>query len=158
MAKVTFDGDTKIISVLPTAATLDLRTDLYSAWVDWVVLGDNLKYLPAMRVTGLDPMGGGKFTGDIYFLMNGWKLTIDFTLTRVNGVLLSDDFDTPYYTSALVPQYAANVSNLVNTTPSAGSLFTVNDIWDFLLTNATPGTAGDKLRQALTTGNFLALK
>lgn len=114
-SKVDFDGASKIIYVHPEVTELSIRFDVYSAWIKWVVLRDNSKYLPAMRYTGFDPIGGGQYTGDSYFLTNGWKLSVDLAKVRVTGVLFSDDYDTAYYTPSLVSQYPATVSSLVNT-------------------------------------------
>jgi hypothetical protein len=132
MAKVTFDGVTKVISVLSTVTSLDIRVDVYSAWVDWIATADNLKYLPAIRVTGLDQIGPGVYTGDVYFLINGWKLSLDFTKVRVTGVLYSDDYETAYYTPGMVAQFPATVSALVNTVSTSGSSGpTAADIWNY---------------------------
>lgn len=119
--KVDFDGVNKIIYVHPEVTTLDIRGDVYTSWVDWVALRDNLKFLPAIRTTGLDSIGGGVYTGDVYFLINGWKLSVDLQKVKVTGVLYSDDYDTAYYTPSLVPQYPATVSALVNTVSVSGS-------------------------------------
>lgn len=112
--KVDFDGASKLIYVHPEVTTLDVRQDIYSAWVDWVLLRDNSKFLPAIRYTGFDPIGGGQFTGDTYFLTNEWKLLIDLRKVRVTGVLYSDNYDTAYYADSNTPQYPATVSSLVN--------------------------------------------
>ena len=119
-SKVDFDGINKIIRVYPKVTTLDIRADLYSSWVEWQVIGDNIKFLPAMRYTGLDVIGAGSFTGDSYFLRNGWKLSVDLQKVRVTGVLYSDDYETPYFTPNLVPQYPATVAALVNTIEIGG--------------------------------------
>src|SRR4030067_2811159 len=112
--KVIFDGILKQIIVSPGVTTLDIRADLYSAWVWWTSLRDNSKYLYAMRFTGLDVIPGG-FTGDSYFLINGWKLVIDLTKVKVSGVLFSEDYTTAYYDANLSLQFPATVSALVNT-------------------------------------------
>ena len=130
--KVSFDGASKIIYVHPEVTTLDIRADVYTSWVDWVVLNDNSKYLPAIRYTGYDPIGGGQFTGDSYFLTNGWKLSVDLAKVRVTGVLFSDNYDTAYYTSELAAQYPATVSALVNTVNLAGgSGATAEQVWAY---------------------------
>ena len=113
--KVDFDGINKIIYVHPEVTNLDVRQDIYSGWADWVVLRDNAKFLPAIRYTGYDPIGGGQYTGDTYFLTNGWKLSIDLSKVRVIGVLYSDNYDTAFYTPNMSAQYPATVSSLVNT-------------------------------------------
>lgn len=114
--KVDFNGAEKLITVYPGILTLDIRADVWSAWVRWdAILGLNYnRFLPAMERTGLDAIPGGQ-TGDFYFLTNGWKLVIDFSKTKVTGVLFSRDFVTAYYTDTLVPQFAAEVSAIVNT-------------------------------------------
>lgn len=118
--KVDFDGINRIVYVHPEVTALDIRQDLYTSWIDWIALRDHAKFLPTLRVTGLDPIGAGVYTGDVYFLINGWKLQVDLQKVKVTGVLFSDDFDTAYYTPELVPQYPVTVSSLV-TTVSTGS-------------------------------------
>ena len=112
--KVTFDGDRRLIIVNEGVTDLDIRTDVYSRWVDWRDLDGNMGFTKAMRFTGLDTTPNGP-TGDIYFLRNNWKLVVDLASVRVSGVLFSDDFDTAYYTPSLAAQYPASVSTLVNT-------------------------------------------
>lgn len=128
-SKVNFEGSTRVIRVNEGVTALDIRSDVYTAWVDWIALRDNTKYLPAVRVTGLDPIGGGVYTGDTYFLVNGWKLVVDISKVRITGVLFSDDYDTAYYTSALVAQYPATVSSLVTTVSVGSSTLTAADVW-----------------------------
>lgn len=123
---IAFDGTAKTITV-SAEATVDIREDVYTGWVDWVATADNSKYLPAMRYSGFDPVPGG-FSGDIYFLINGWRLIVDFTATRVSGVLFSDDFDTAYFTAGLVPQYPPSVSALVNVVQTIGTPVITGDI------------------------------
>ena len=73
MAKVTFDGTNKLIVVDAGITALDVRVDLYSDWKEWAVLSTNLKYLPAFRTIGGDPVGSKNF-GRAFFLSNGWKI------------------------------------------------------------------------------------
>lgn len=47
---------------------------IYSRWKEWVLIGDNSKYLQAFSVLGGDPLGGGLFVASYFFLMNGWKI------------------------------------------------------------------------------------
>lgn len=129
-SKVEFDGASKVIYVHPEVTELDIRADVYSSWINWVVLRDNAKFLPAIRYTGFDPIGGGKFTGDIYFLTNGWKLSVNLAAVRVTGVLFSDDYDTAYYTSEIVPQYPASVSALVSAVVVPAAV-TSSELWEY---------------------------
>lgn len=167
-SKVDFDGINKIIYVHPEVTALDIRSEVYSAWIDWVVLRDNIKFLPAMRYTGFDPIGGGAYTGDSYFLINGWKLSIDLAKVRVTGVLFSDDYDTPYYTPSMVAQYPATVAALVNTI-SVPAAITPAELWAYnnrALTVAPPTAqevadatwAHSFANKLLTVAKFLGLK
>jgi len=119
--KVSFDGETRIIYVHPEVTSLDIRADVYTSWIDWIALYDNSKFLPAIRTTGLDPIGGGVYTGDVYFLINGWKLSVNLLNVKVTGVLYSDDYPTAYYTQDLAPQYPVTVAALVNTVSTGGA-------------------------------------
>lgn len=171
--KVDFDGINKIIYVHPEVTTLNIRTDVYSAWIDWVVLRDNSKFLPALRYTGYDPIGAGVFTGDTYFLVNGWKLSVDLATVRVTGVLFSDDYDTAYYTTTMVAQYPATVSALVSAV-SVPATVTATDVrtemdnnsskLSTIATNTVPATTAAAVwshsfaAKLLTVAKFLGLK
>jgi hypothetical protein len=107
--KCIFDGANKKIYINPEVDTLDVRQDIYSDWKEWAQVRDNTKFLPAIRSIGGDPIGNNQFAGDMYFLINGWQLVVDHLL-YVNGILFSDDYNTPY-----IIDYGgviANVSNL----------------------------------------------
>ncbi len=59
--------------------------EIWSRWVDWVVQGDNAKYLPALSQLGGEP------PVDLYiYLENGWRIKPQEAdgLTRVTGNLL----------------------------------------------------------------------
>ena len=129
--KVDFNGIDKIIYVHPEVTELDIRADVYSAWIDWINLRDNSKFLPCIRYTGLDLIGAGVFTGDTYFLVNGWKLSINLQQVRVTGVLYSDDYPTAYYTPELNPQYPVTVSSVVNTVSLNGSGASAQEVWEY---------------------------
>ncbi len=93
--KVVFDGMTKQITILPNNTNISVKDDLYSAWKNWVIMSDNAKYLPAFRSIGGDPVGPGKYAGDFYFLMNGWRIIVDQPLL-IEGNLYHDDGLYPY--------------------------------------------------------------
>lgn len=93
MAKVTFDGENKIISVMSGITALDVKVDLYSDWKEWQLTSDNIKYEPAFRAIGGDPIGAGLFAGSFFFVINGWKLRpdeADHTLV-IDGNLFGED-------------------------------------------------------------------
>ena len=68
------------ITIDPTATRLILDSTsvtakaAYAAWVDWLVLADNSKYLPAFRTAGGDDLGSGLSIPPYYFLLNGWRV------------------------------------------------------------------------------------
>jgi hypothetical protein len=164
--KVDFDGANKVILVHPEVTSLDIRQDVYSAWVDWLVLRDNMKFLPAIRYTGYDPIGGGKFTGDTYFLTNGWKLSVDLRKVAVTGVLFSDNYDTAYYTPDMQAQYPAVVATVVNTvTIQIPAVVTAAEIRSEIDANSTklagmPNAVWQHsfVSKLLTVAKFLGLK
>lgn len=117
MAKVTFDGPNKVITVDPGVTALDIRIDVYSDWKEWVQLGNNSVYPPAIRTVGGDTIDefGGVFAGDLYFLINNWKLAVDVTETRISGILYSDDYESAYTNKSGIPIFPPVVSSIVNT-------------------------------------------
>ena len=137
--KVVFDGPNRLIHVVAGTTELDMREDVYEAWKEWVRNPDlkiNASYPPAIRGTGGDPISGttDQFTGDVYFLINNWRLVYDPREVAVTGVLYSDDFATAFYFSdpannigyatdgaSLSPVFPARVSSIVNTYEIAGS-------------------------------------
>jgi hypothetical protein len=123
--KVSFNGVTKRITVNAGVTVLDIREDVYSAWVRWIEREDNARFKVAMRVSGFDPIPGG-FTGATYFMTNGWKLEYDANVVAVNGVLYSDDFATPYWSAQDLPIYPATVSSLVNSAVITQNVVTGN--------------------------------
>lgn len=123
--KVEFDGENRLMIVHPEVTELDIRADVYSAWVRWraMPVRGNSVYHDAMRYTGLDTIPGGQ-TGDTYFSKNLWKLVIDLTKVKLTGVLFSDDYPTAFYTPDLNPVYPATVSSLVMSSVSYQNVVT----------------------------------
>jgi hypothetical protein len=117
---VDFDGVARTITPHPGVTELRMKQDVYSAWKVWVKTEDNAKYLPALRSIGGDPIGGGLFAGDIYFLINGWQLVIpENTQIAVTGAVFHDDA-IPVFDIQAGGGVTVTVSNLVQTaTPSA---------------------------------------
>lgn len=150
--KVTFDPLLKTITVNPGVTSLDIKVDVYSDSKEWLRAG-NINYQPPVRAVGGDAIPGGA-TGATFFLINEWKLVIDLTETRVNGVLFSDDFETAFFNSLLVPLYPATVSSLVNQAITTQNVVTgdVNavpaNVWNYVLSPTPPdGTANDAVQK-----------
>ena len=93
--KVTFDGINKLITVGANVFSISVKVDIYSAWKEWVQLYDYSKFDPAIRVTGGDPIGGGQYSGDLYFTINGWRILIDHSC-NIDGTIYSDDYPSPF--------------------------------------------------------------
>jgi hypothetical protein len=142
--KVTFDGANRIIRVNEGVTELDIQKDIYSDWKEWVSsFNDNAVWLPAVRTTGGDPTVEGQKSGDIYFLINNWKLYIDLTKVKVTGVLFSDNFDSAYYDFNGNIQFPAQVASLVSGISNTGGT-TPADVWSYstrTLTSAAGPTA-----------------
>lgn len=137
--KVTFDGDQKLIIVNPGVSNLSIKSDVYSAWKRWLSTYDYSKYDPAIRTIGGDPLGDNVYAGDIYFLINDWRLVVDLTQVRVTGALYSDDYETAFWAynqthTEIIPQYPATVAQLVQTVEIQVPVVTgnVKDVWDEL--------------------------
>jgi len=162
--KISFDGAARIITIAPSVAELDIKSDIYSSWKEWTQLRDNSKYLPAIRTIGGDPIGAGRYAGDLYFLQNGWQIEIDHPV-KITGVLYHDDNISPY---SILPGGAVSseVSAIVQKVDFAGTVQTTvepsilpEDIWNYLLVNAnTPGSVGERFKSLLTVAKYLGLK
>jgi len=131
MAKVTFNGVTRLIQVNAGITALDVKIDLYSDYKEWLLLGTNLQYPIAMRAVGGDPTTAGKQLGSTFFLTSGWRIRPDEADHRliVTGNLYTEEGDSPFlatlgpYTVAITSE----VSNLTDTIlvegGSSGSIF-----------------------------------
>jgi len=92
-----FDGTTKVVSLTAGTTSLD-AADLYSAWKDWVLVGDNAKYLQGMSVVGGDPISSTNSIAPYFFLTNGWRVKPQEAhhQLEVEGALLTDTGDEPF--------------------------------------------------------------
>lgn len=146
--KVSFNGVTKRITVNAGVTSLDIREDVYSAWVRWVELDDNARFRLAMRVSGFDPIPGG-YTGATYFMTNGWKLEYDPNVVAISGVLYSDDYATPYWSVTDQPIYPATVAALVNSAVSYQNVVTGTALTPEQTASAVWGAASRTLTASL---------
>lgn len=112
--KVTFDGSLRTITVNPGVTEISVKTDIYSDWKEWAQVDNNSQFLPALRVTGGDPIGVGEFTGDVYFLINNWRIVVDHSCV-IDGVIYSDDYPSPFVQIAGTQLVTNKVSQLVQT-------------------------------------------
>lgn len=118
---VEFDGVNRLIIPHPGVTEIRMKEDVYSAWKVWVTTEDNSKYLPAIRSIGGDPIGGGIFAGDIYFLQNNWQIVISSQVS-VLGAVFHDD-PVPVFDVQAGGGLTVTVSNLVQSiAPSAATI------------------------------------
>ena len=125
MGKVSFNGPQRLIVVGYEVASLDVKTDIYTAWKNWAVQDNNAMYSPAISVIGGDPIGPGLFLGSTYFLENGWKIRsyeASHSLTIV-GNLYSRDGSSLFVPTLGNHNVIINTSrsNLVDTVATGGS-------------------------------------
>lgn len=101
MSDFIFDGPNKLIVCNPGVTSIDVP-DLWSRWVDWVLTGDNSKYLPAFRSVGSDPINPSAGTSVPFFcfLINGWKVRPQEATHTLSvggaGILLVDGGGDPF--------------------------------------------------------------
>lgn len=77
--KVTFDGENRIIFVNEGVTTINVKSDIYSAWKEWLGVragqdGPNAKWPEAISVIGGEQLSASAFAGTTFFLENGWRI------------------------------------------------------------------------------------
>lgn len=152
--KCIFDGEEKLIYINAEINDVDVRVDLYSDWKEWVQVRDNSKYPQAIRTIGGDPVGGGLYAGDIYFLINGWRMVITHDI-NMTGVLYSDDYPSPFIIEA-GGGIRSIVSNLVLAYDSTGgSGASAADVWSYPTRTLTAfnGPTAVQIRQEMDTNS-----
>ncbi|OGT59000.1 MAG: hypothetical protein A3E01_18545 [Gammaproteobacteria bacterium RIFCSPHIGHO2_12_FULL_63_22] len=97
MVKFTVDTAAKRFIAKPGITSFDVKIDLYSdAKEHWLAGGAAMGFDFPIRTIGGDPVGGGVFAGDLYFIRDGWKIRpdeVDHTLS-VTGNLFLDAGET----------------------------------------------------------------
>lgn len=152
MPTVSFNGTTKVISVLNGVTNIDIKT-VYSEWKEWVRISDNAKFLPAFNTIGGDPLPGGKFLGTTIFLENNWKIKPyegSHVLT-VTGNIFSRDGSSPFIqtTGNYNVTILSTTSNIVDTVATSGSSINENSIVDAFLDKQNAVETNLTFRQAL---------
>lgn len=167
--KVTFDGVNKLIIINPGETQLDVQADVYSAWKEWAILENNLKYLNPISTVGGEPTVAGQRLDVTYFLINGWKIkpysgTYDLTLVGnifdVDGGSIKVPADVNRFnpnnitintnTSVIVRQVDASTATTGSglTDAESAALFNIEGKVVSIFSGATPVSAslqGDQL-------------
>lgn len=173
--KVSFDGETKTIFVNEGVTTLDVKTDLYSAWKEWNVAGQESPeprvWDKAFTAVGGDPITDTQDLGTTYFLENGWRIQpfaskTSYTLTIEGNLYTREAGETPFFFAegVSVSLVRSNIVDLI-TIEAASVAITEADIaaiadqvWDEPLAGHTSaGTTGKKLGDNLKRNTFIAL-
>jgi len=95
--KITVHTDTKLIYINDAVTDFDIKIDLYSDLKEWFKLRENSGFVNfPIRSIGGDPTITGQTAGDIYFMVDGWRVVIDLRKVSVTGVLFSDDYDSAW--------------------------------------------------------------
>lgn len=107
------DEGLRHIVFAPETTEINITVDLYKGLKTWYNLLSNSNYAFPVRTIGGDSIGGGQSAGDMYFMINNYRVVYDPTKVKVTGILFSDDYDTAWlYNKTLEPVYPASVSNL----------------------------------------------
>jgi len=95
MAKVTFDGPNKLIIINTGVTDIDVQTEIYLPWKQWVLDGHSM-YLAALRTFGGDPTSSNQNAPIYYFLINNWRVEATNVNVTVHENLYSDDYNNPF--------------------------------------------------------------
>lgn len=161
---LTFNGPSKTITLTAGTTSLSVR-ELWSRWVDWLLTGDNSKYLPALSQVGGNDIDAGAGTKiPIYaFLTNGWRLKpqeASHTLNVGDGILLVDGGGDPFVNTTGPYVVRVNYQQPVQAISftaggGGGSSLTQQQVRDALTLAPTdtpqPGSIDTKLQQITNT-------
>lgn len=150
--KVTFDGPRKIILVNNGVTELNVKTDIYSDWKEWLLLEGNAIWSQALRSVGGDPTTEGQALGATFFLMNGWHMQ---TWNGNHRLIVTGNIYTEDATAIFIPvtgpftiEVSMTISNLIDITnisvPTTAQIVTA--VLDELLSShTTAGTVGQAI-------------
>jgi hypothetical protein len=177
--KVAFDGPNKIIYVNEGVTTLDVKTDLYSAWKEWKI--NSLEaphptaYLNAFTAVGGDPITDVQDLGTTYFLENGWRIQPfaskqSYTLTISGNLYTREPGETPFFFAegVSVSLVRSNIVDLITVSAVGVSITeqditnianaTADSVWDETLDDhQNVGSTGKKLRDNIKKNQYIAL-
>lgn len=172
--KVSFDGRTKTIFVNEGVTTLDVKTDLYSAWKEWTVASpefpEPFAWDKAFTAVGGDPITDTQDLGTTYFLENGWRIQPfaskqSYTLTIEGNLYTREAGETPFFFAegVSVSLVRSNIVDLI-TIEAASVAITQDDInaiadqvWNEQVSeHQQTGTTGRKLKDNLKKTSYIA--
>jgi hypothetical protein len=149
MGKFIFDGPTLSIlgessAVIGGEFTFTVA-EIYSEWVDWVAQSDNLKYFPAFKTIGGDPIGGGQYIGNYVFIRNdlGWRLHSPNTgdvIVNIEGNFFAENSSLPFLETwaGATTTLVSRVSSMTQGIVTSGSTITPQEIAAAVRTELQP--------------------
>jgi hypothetical protein len=167
MAKVSFDGPNKLIIVDPGITELDVRVDIYSDWKEWLLLSDNIKYLPALSAIGGDPISAGVFVGTTYFLENSWRIRPyegTHQLTIVGNIYTRESGGSPVIPTVgdfnvLVTMFRSNIVDTISTGGGSDPNDVASAVWNYPTGSFASSTFGNYIiTKILTIAHYLGMK
>lgn len=135
--KVVFDGVERLIYVNEGETLLDVKSDLYSAWKQWIQQEDYMKYYAPFDTVGGEPIVGGQSLDTTFFLINNWKIkpypgsyTLDIigNLFEVDGGSIKVDADvvTNVPNNIAINLNTSVIVRQISTSGSAGGIVTAS--------------------------------
>ena len=132
--KVTFDGINKLILVNEGVLSLDVKTDIYSAWKEWVKDPHHINalYVQAITYLGGDPITASTSVGITYFLENGWRIKPylgNYVLDIAGNLYTREPGENPVVPTSGVSTSLtrSNLVDFVDASIDAGAIDTIND-------------------------------
>lgn len=161
---ITFDPVAKRI-ILDSASVS--ATEIYSRWVDWAALSDNVKYGAVFRQVGSDDLGAGLSIPPYFFLQMGWRvrpmeashnLTITGNLfVEGGGVPVVETLGTfQVNVNYTVPVQAQGVSTAGAAAPTAAEVATA--VWSKIVEDGLSAEAIMRIVLAVQAGNAVSLE
>lgn len=166
---VTIDGPNKLFIADAGTTEINLVTDLYSPYKDWVLAG-NTQFLPAFaemppanpgvsttRVVGGDDIdtGAGTSIPSYFFLTNGWRIRpqeADHTLAISAAIVLVDGGGDPFVDTLGAFTVRINYQQpvqAIGVATGAGGGLTADEVWE-----AIPAALADGDLPDLPAGAF----
>lgn len=130
--KVTFDGDNKLILINEGVTDINIQTDIYSNWKEWVQVrtkqdAPNAKWPLAISAIGGQSLTNVLTAGRTFFLENGWRIKpwSGFYQLTFNGNIFTREVG----------------ENPVVAVPGVSTVFTVSNLVDVVETEVTTDVA-----------------
>jgi hypothetical protein len=126
----------------------------------WLQRRQNLTYPAPIRTVGGDPVGGGLYAGDLYFLTNDWQVIVSHAVA-ITGVLYNDNVAISTYSVQSGGGVVATVASLAYAY-TAEQPFTAQQVAtavvDQAITSGNTSTLGGAIAATQTaTKNILSL-